>query len=292
MITKLGQGLTQANYAQAFAFHYFQYTAPIYIVDSSVVTINRITVFNPDGEVYHPTVDPLATGRITNLPIPTTCLPDPGLDGHMIVYDKSQTRFLEFSRFKWINSTFASATRHDNFLWNALGTSLPFNSGGYPWWMKGVRGSGAPFIAGLIRYDELITRGELNHALAIAGPTNRQKKTNKPYTYEACSPVAARNDGALIADDGLLEGQRIRLNPNYDISNFGPKAKLVAQALKTYGGYIVDNSPDFGLFLERTPGSTSSNSPWLSYWANDLISITQIPLNQLQVLNCSNIATK
>lgn len=61
--------------------------------------------------------------------------------------------------------------------------------------MKNVRGSGMPMIGGLIRWSE-IQRGELEHTLALAGPSNRMKSSpSSPTRQELCGPMAARNDG-------------------------------------------------------------------------------------------------
>ncbi|KAM9974430.1 hypothetical protein ACTFIW_007883 [Dictyostelium discoideum] len=282
--TELGQGGLSTN----FQLHYYQWTAPLHLVNTSL-PVNRIKIFQPQGEGYHETVDPLGLKVITNLPVLTSFNPDPKLDGHMIVFDTNLKVFHEFSRFKWVNSTTAEATRYDTFSYNHNGTYPAFVPGSR-WWMKGVRGSGAPFIAGLIRFDE-IQRGELNHAIAFGGPLNRQKSSaSSPWSYELCSPVSSRTDGYVIGDNTIMEGQRIQLNPSYNINSLPPKAKLIAQALQTYGGYMVDNAGDFGIYFENL-GASGSNQ-WESQYGTDLSTLYNIPITQFRVLSCSNISTK
>eukprot|EP01133_Synstelium_polycarpum_P012785 gene12785-15001_t len=287
MITSLKSALTTSGYAHQVGYHYFQYTSPLHRVNSSTFA-GRITILQTLGEGFHNSVDPLGTKRISNLPVPTSVMPDPGLDGHMIVYDRATTIFHEFSRFAWINSTHANATRYDTFLPSVSGYGPAFTLGGSRWWMKGVRGSGAPFIAGLIRMDE-IQRGELQHALAISGPTNRKKRSNTvSWDYELCSPVAMRTDGWVVGTNTIMEGQRIRLKSSFNTASLSPVAKLIAQALKTYGGYMVDNSPDFGIFFENLgPAATSG---WNTYAAD--ISSLVMSVDNIEILSCATIGTK
>jgi len=288
MMTRISNILVANNISPVIGLAYYQWTSPLHLVDSSITTINKITIYQPENTGYHETVDPLGTKIITNLPVPTTLNPDPQADGHMIIFDTNLKEFHEFSRFKWINSTFASATRYDRFAYNAMGT-YPAYLPGTRWWMKSVRGAGAPFIAGLIRWDEIV-RGDLNHALAISGPVNRMKALDtSPWSSELCSPVASRNDGYAIGLDTVMEGQRFQLNPSYDISSLPPKAKLIATALKTYGGFLVDNAHGFNIYFESK--GNYANSLWNTY-ASDIVTIQNIPLSQFRVITCSSISTK
>ncbi|KYQ91865.1 hypothetical protein DLAC_07675 [Tieghemostelium lacteum] len=288
MITKVKNTVVSRGYGPNLYLHYFQWTCPIHLINTSQ-SVNRITIYQPNGEAYHETVDPLGIKRVSNLPVSTTFNPDPKADGHMIVFDVALKQFYEFSRFVWINSTAANATRFDTFSWNSTGL-YPAYVPGSRWWMKSVRGSGAPFIAGLVRYDEIV-RGDVNHALALAGPINRMKAlSSSPWSAELCSPVACRNDGWEIGTDTIMEGQRLQLNPSFNITALSPKSKLIAQALQIYGGYIVDNSDDFGIYLEnKGPYSTS---PWVTVYGSDLIQLFDIPIDQFRVLQCPTIATK
>eukprot|EP01132_Coremiostelium_polycephalum_P009393 gene9393-11538_t len=256
-------------------------------MNTSTGSIPIVKVVNP-SEGFHDSVDP-TNSRTIYAPIPLTASPDPMNDGHNIIFDTATKYFYEFSRFKRINSTYAEATKFDYFHYTGLGTALPFN--GARWWQKGVRGSGAPFIGGLITMDEFLA-GEIKHALAMTAPTNRKKSSNSvSWNWELCSPIAGRTDGHLIDPNGFLEGQRVQLNPNFNINSFGPKAKMIAQALKTHGAYIVDNGPNFSIFFQNLGGSATS-SPWYSY-GSDISSLSTIPLDQFRVLDCSsNMSTK
>ncbi|EGC31616.1 hypothetical protein DICPUDRAFT_39668 [Dictyostelium purpureum] len=291
MMLKVKNAMISESYNPNLYLHYFQWTAPLHNINTAN-PVNRITVIQSQGEGFHETVDPLNTKKITNLPVDFSFKPDPMNDGHMIVFDTNLKVFHEFSRFKWINSTHANATRYDTFAYNVDGTYPAFVSG-TRWWMKGVRGSGAPFIAGLIRWDE-IQRGELNHALAVGSLVNRMKSsTSSSWSYELCSPVSSRTDGWVVGADTIMEGQRIQLDPNYDISAFPPKSKLVLQALKTYGGYVVDNSGTFGIYFQNmNTDGVATNSPWYTQLGADLTSLYDVPIDAFRVLSCSNVSTK
>ncbi|KAN0038926.1 hypothetical protein ACTA71_001118 [Dictyostelium dimigraforme] len=288
MVNRIFNELNQEGLSTEFQLHYYQWTSPIHLVNTSV-SVNRIKIIQPQGEGYHETVDPSGLKVITNLPISTSFNPDPKADGHMIVFDTNLKVFHEFSRFKWLNSSTAEATRYDTFAYNQNGTYPAFVPGSR-WWMKGVRGSGAPYIAGLIRFDE-IQRGELNHAIAFGGPLNRQKSSSSSaWSYELCSPVSSRSDGWVVGSDTIMEGQRIQLNPSYNINSLPPKAKLVAQALQIYGGYMVDNAGDFGIYFENL--GSSGSTPWETLYGSDLSTLYNIPITQFRILSCSDISTK
>ncbi|EGG21940.1 hypothetical protein DFA_01826 [Cavenderia fasciculata] len=273
------------------SFAYYQWTAPLHNVDSTTFT-TRINIYQPQGEFYHNSVDPLNTGQILNLPVPSTVNPDPMADGHMIVYDRATYTFYEFSRFIWQNSTWASATRFDRFQYDVSGSYPAFNAGGSRWWMRAVRGAGSTFIGGLIRWDELVVRGELNHVLAMSGPVNRMRKTESPgYTYELCSPVSSRTDGWYVGTNTVMEGQRIRLNPSFNVNSLtGTKARIIARTLQLYGAYVVDNSVDASLYFENKGGNYAT-SPWASF-ASDIGQIQAITLDNYQVLTCDTPVTK
>src|SRR5579859_4049145 len=93
--------------------------------------------------------------------------------------------------------------------------------------------AGLPILPGLVRYDEVIA-GLINHALRFT-----MVHTQKAHIYPARHD-ASSNTGTFVPPMGL----RLRLKASTNISNFTPQAKVIAQAMKTYGIILADNGSD------------------------------------------------
>ncbi len=90
--------------------------------------------------------------------------------------------------------------------------------------------AGLPIFPGLARYDE-VAGGSIDHALRFTAPC-----TARAYIYPA-RHYAPTCGGGLYPPMGL----RVRLKANVDISHLPYQARVVAQALKTYGMILADN---------------------------------------------------
>lgn len=90
--------------------------------------------------------------------------------------------------------------------------------------------AGLPILPGLVRYDE-VAAGAIRHALRFT--TNR---TRRAYVYPA-RHYASDSTSTSLPPMGL----RVRLKAAYDTSRFSPHARVVAEALKTYGMILADN---------------------------------------------------
>jgi hypothetical protein len=90
--------------------------------------------------------------------------------------------------------------------------------------------AGLPILPGLARRDEA-DAGAIRHALRITVP-----RTSDGYIHPATH--AAASGGPADPPMGL----RLRLKGDYDISFLQGQARAVAQALKTYGALVADNS--------------------------------------------------
>ena len=86
-------------------------------------------------------------------------------------------------------------------------------------------------LPGLARRDEADS-GAINHALRITVPT-----TQKAYIHPATHWASSNTD-----PDQPPMGLRVRLKASYDISGLRGQARVVAQALKTYGALVADNA--------------------------------------------------
>ena len=101
--------------------------------------------------------------------------------------------------------------------------------------------AGLPIFPGLVRYDEVIERGEIRHALRFT-----VRKTQRAFILPA-THFASQSQDSTLPPMGL----RVRLKADYDISRFPKSAQVILTALKTYGMLLADNGSDW--FITGTP---------------------------------------
>lgn len=94
--------------------------------------------------------------------------------------------------------------------------------------------AGLPILPGLVRYDEVVGAGTLDHAVRFT-----LAKTRRAYIPPASHWASPHYD-----DDLPPMGMRMRLRADYDLSGFSPEARVILQALKTYGMILADNGTD------------------------------------------------
>jgi len=90
--------------------------------------------------------------------------------------------------------------------------------------------AGLPILPGLARYSD-VARGSIDHALRFTAPCTAAR-----YVYPA------RHEAATCPSRWAPPmGLRLRLKASVDISKLPHQARVVAQALKTYGMILADN---------------------------------------------------
>ncbi|MDB5323193.1 MAG: hypothetical protein JWN40_4824 [Phycisphaerales bacterium] len=101
--------------------------------------------------------------------------------------------------------------------------------------------AGLPVFAGLARYDEVVERKEITHALRFT-----VVKSRRAY-------VAPARHWASRSDDVKLPpmGMRVRLKAGYDASRFPASAQVILTGLKRYGMIVADNGGDW--FVSGAP---------------------------------------
>jgi hypothetical protein len=106
--------------------------------------------------------------------------------------------------------------------------------------------AGLPIFPGLARYDE-VARGTIDHALRFTAA-----RTRRAYVYPA------RHDASSSDDPSLPPmGLRVRLKAGVDISGYPRQARIVLQALKTYGMILADNGSNW--YIGGAPSPKWSN---------------------------------
>jgi hypothetical protein len=128
--------------------------------------------------------------------------------------------------------------------------------------------AGLPILPGLARYDE-VARGVIDHALRFTA-----SRTRRAYVYPARHYASSSDDPSLPP-----MGLRVRLKASIDISGFPPQARVVLQALKTYGMILADNGSSW--YVSGAPSPRWSN--------DDLHSLGRITGSMFEVVDTTSL---
>jgi hypothetical protein len=132
--------------------------------------------------------------------------------------------------------------------------------------------AGLPIFPGLVRYDEVMEGNIIRHALRFTA-----SRTRRAYVYPARHYASASTDPSLPP-----MGMRVRLKAGFDISGFPPGARVVLQALKTYGMILADNGGNW--FLSGAPDSR---------WNDDeLNTLKRLTGNEFEVVKMGPLTTQ
>ncbi len=169
-------------------------------------------------------------------PIPPDAPIEGGTDGtgdrHVIVLDRDGWKLWELFN-----------ARPDGDGWTADSGAffdLRSNQQRPPGWTS-ADAAGLPILPGLIRYDEVVEKKSLDHAVRFTMAKTRR----------AIVPPASHWASDLLDEDLPPMGMRVRLKAGYDISGFAPEVQVILQGLKTYGMILSDNGSD--LFISGAP---------------------------------------
>jgi hypothetical protein len=128
--------------------------------------------------------------------------------------------------------------------------------------------AGLPIFPTLARFEE-VQAGEIRHALRFTA-----QDTQRLFVWPA------RHFASDITDPAVPPmGQRFRLKASVDISGFPPQARVVLQALKTYGLILADNGSNW--FITGAPDEG---------WINDeLQTLGQITGRDFEAVDVSGL---
>lgn len=238
-----------------------QYTYPVYEVSSSTPR-RAVAVTGYFSEVINDTsISNLKHGTVS-IPMPAGAAPSAGSDSQVIFWNRQTGDEWGFSGVV-INASggwTASSGYHYNTNWDG---APPLGNAKFA-----SRGSGLPFMAGLVRPCE-ISRKQIDHALAFA--------------YSSPSPLfvfpATKSDGG---GTGLPEGARIQLDPalsDAQIQAWGCTGTCltIAHAMQKYGMIVVDRSSRPKIFVEY-----EATANWNS--SLKATTISKIPYGAFKVL--------
>jgi hypothetical protein len=153
-------------------------------------------------------------------PIPAHPRQEGGGDAHVLIVDRSACRLYELYAAHASGGVWRAGS---GAVWNLRSNHLRPDS-----WTS-ADAAGLPILPGLVRYDE-VAAGAIRHALRFTA-----ERTAKAHLYPARHD-AGESDASLPP-----MGLRVRLKASVDLSRFGKQARVVLQALKTYGMILADN---------------------------------------------------
>ena len=195
-------------------------------------------------------------------PIPADAPVEKGSDRHILVLDRDNEMLFE---------TWNTWPRGDGF-WAGSGAVFDLRSNALrPTYWTSADAAGLPILPGLVRYQEVMETGHIDHALRVTVDETRRAFV-APATHFASS-----NEDPLLPPMGA----RIRLKSDYDTSGFPPCAQVILEALKTYGMFVADNGSSF--FISGAPDERWNDE--------ELAALRQVTASDLELVQMENIIT-
>jgi len=233
-----------------------QYTFPVYIVNSStpMQNVSFSSVWREVLEIGGSTT----SGGTHQIPIPAGAKPASGTDANIIVWNPDTGD--EWGL--WGFNGAAPYTARNGYHYNTNWSGVPVNT-------KGPRGSGLPYLGGLVRKWE-IDQGHIDHAIAFATQNN-----GPTWVYPANN-----SDGGVSG--GIPEGTRLQLDPSLTDADFtawglSTAGKIMARAMQKYGMIVTDKSGHPKAYVE---------SVLTANWGTALSAgtVSHIPLSKFRVI--------
>ncbi|MCB0317903.1 MAG: hypothetical protein KDD56_04045 [Bdellovibrionales bacterium] len=184
-------------------------------------------------------------------------------DRHILIIDKDNWKLYELYDARRTSSGWTAGS----------GAIFDLNSNDLrPAGWTSADAAGLPIFPGLVRYDEVVEQGEINHALRFT-----VSNTRRAYV----SP--ARHWASSDSDPNLPPmGMRVRLKADFDISGFSENIQVILRALKKYGMFVADNGSDW--FISGAPDPR---------WDDDQLSeLREVKGSDFEVVKMDHIVTE
>lgn len=186
-------------------------------------------------------------------------------DRHILIVDKDNWKLYEL---------FSAFPPADGKGWRAASGAIfdLTNPQPRPAGWTSADAAGLPIFPGLVRYEEVVTKGAINHALRFTC-----RRTRKAYVPPA-SHFASRLTDASLPPMGM----RVRLKADFDVSKFPKPVQVILVCLKKHGMLLADNGSDF--FITGVPDPR---------WDNDVIgTIKRVKGSDLEVVKMGPLVTR
>jgi hypothetical protein len=193
-----------------------------------------------------------------SVPIEGDPHPDGG-DRHALIVDRDTCTLYELYALHRAGSGWAAGS---GAIWSLRSNRLR------PAGWTSADAAGLPILPGLARYDE-VAAGAIDHALRFTAPNTR-----RGYLYPARHFASSSSDPSLPP-----MGLRVRLKASFDIRSFPPQARVVLEALKSYGMILADSGSPW--YISGAPDSRWSN--------DDLHSLGRLTGADFEVVDTSGL---
>jgi hypothetical protein len=193
-----------------------------------------------------------------SVPIEGDPRPDNG-DRHALIVDRDTCTLYELYALHRAGSGWAAGS---GAIWSLRSNRLR------PAGWTSADAAGLPILPGLARYDE-VAAGAIDHALRFTAPD-----THRGYIYPARHFASSSTDPSLPP-----MGLRVRLKASVDIRGFPPQARVILQALKSYGMILADNGSPW--YISGAPDPRWSN--------DDLHSLSRLTGADFEVVDTSGL---
>ena len=193
-----------------------------------------------------------------------------GGDAHWIGYAPDEDRIYEVFA---LGGSASARTGGSGAIFDArTGQRIP---GWQPGWTS-ADAAGLPILPGLLRPEEVLDSGEINHALRCT-----VGKTQKGFVYPATHYTHAYPADRFPNYPPM--GCRLRIKASTDISRFSPAVQTICRALKKYGTFVADNGSDSFIGLCGVPDAR---------WDDDILAeLKQLHASDFEVVRMGPVTT-
>jgi len=132
--------------------------------------------------------------------------------------------------------------------------------------------AGLPILPGLVRYDEAVEQGSIDHALRFT-----VHSTRKGYILPARHYASSDTSSTLPP-----MGMRVRLKAGFDITPYPPSARVILHALQVYGMMVADNGSNWYL-------SGVADARWDD---NEINTLKQVKGSDFEVVQMGTVVTQ
>jgi hypothetical protein len=159
-------------------------------------------------------------------------------DRHALIVDRDTCKLYELYALRQENGHWAAGS---GAVWSLRSNALR------PSTWTSADAAGLPILPGLARWEGDASTGRIRHALRFT-----VARTRKAFVYPARHSASSSTDPSLPP-----MGLRVRLKAGVDISKLPLQARVVAQAMKTYGMIVADNGSSW--YVTGAPSPKWSN---------------------------------
>lgn len=181
-------------------------------------------------------------------------------DRHVLVLDRDNRRLYEIG----------NAYRQADGSWQAGAGAiftLASNKLRHDGWTS-ADAAGLPILPGLVRYDE-VAAGKITHAIRFT-----VARTRRAYVHPATHYASSDRSTSL-----LPMGARLRLKKSFRLSGYHGQARVILQAMKTYGLILADNGSNW--FISGTPDARWNDT--------DLNQLKKVPGSAFEVVKLGKL---